>query len=327
MSHGTGHAWQPVSPCGSGCLPSRPDRVPAAAVWGRWLALIAVAASSVLLPVLRLLPAGPRSSAHRVLARTALRGIGIRLGVRGGAADFGGVLVVAGHVSWLDVLVLAAVVPGRFVARADLVSWPLLGGVARRAGVVPIERDRLRRLPDTVAVVRDRLAAGETVIAFPEGTTWCGRSYGRFRPALFQAAIDSGRPVVPVSIDYVDASGVRTTGPSFVGDEGIGASMLRILRSRGVRAAVTVGPVQQPGTDRRELAERCEWHVRRVTDVSVDMTGTRDGLSWSGHDLACPQFRGLPRPRRDHPPVSGHDRGDDRGVRHRGQRVVAARIG
>ncbi len=264
------HPWVPVSPCGAGCLPQRPARVSIPAACGRWIALVAVASCSLLLPVVRLLPARRRCAVHRLLARTALRGIGIRLDVTGrvGAVD-GGVLVVAGHVSWLDVLVLAAVLPGRFVARADLVSWPLLGVVARRAGVIPIVRDSLRRLPATVAVVRDRLIAGETVIAFPEGTTWCGRSFGRFRPALFQAAVDAGRPVLPLSVDYVDASGGRTTGPGFVGDEGIVSAMRRVLRSRGLRARVVVGARQDPGSCRRELAQRCEQHVRRTTDLGA----------------------------------------------------------
>ncbi|WP_430333375.1 lysophospholipid acyltransferase family protein [Rhodococcus sp. ACT016] len=279
------HPWVPVSPCGDGCLPPRPARVSIPAACGRWIALILVASSSLLLPVVRLLPARRRSGAHRLLARTALRGIGIRLEVTGRADVGGGVLIVAGHVSWLDVLVLAAVVPGRFVARADLVSWPLLGGVARRAGVIPIVRDSLRRLPGTVAVVRDRLVAGETVIAFPEGTTWCGRAFGRFRPALFQAAIDAGRPVLPVSIGYVDAAGDPTTDPCFVGDEGIGSAMRRVLRSRGLRAEVVVGARQDPGACRRELAQRCERHVRSGADL--DARGLLARLEDRRHERAA----------------------------------------
>lgn len=260
------HPWQPSSPCGDSCLPQRPERVSAVRALTRWFMLVAVASSSLLLPVVRLLPPDSRSVVHRGLARTALRGMGIRIAVSGRVEADRGALVVAGHISWLDVLVLAAVTPGRFVARADLLSWPLLGGVARRAGVIPIERDRLRALPGTVATIRDRLVSGETVIAFPEGTTWCGRAFGRFRPALFQAAIDAERPVVPISIDYADASDATTTGPSFVGDEGIASSMARILRSRGLQAKVVVGPRQEPGDCRRELMLRCERHVRRDAD-------------------------------------------------------------
>ncbi|QKT12397.1 lysophospholipid acyltransferase family protein [Rhodococcus sp. W8901] len=265
------HSWLPTSPCGDGCLPRRPERVPVALACGRWIALVAVASASVLLPIVRLLPRQPRVACHRMFARTALRGIGIRIDVSASPARVpGGTLVVAGHVSWLDVLVLAAVLPGRFVARADLLTWPLLGGVARRAGVIPIERGNLRGLPDTVATARDRLLAGDTVIVFPEGTTWCGRAFGRFRPALFQAAVDAQRPVQPVLVEYVDAAGAHTTGPCFVGDDSIGASMRRVLRSRGLRARVTLGALQAPGRDRRELAERCECEVRRGAAVGAD---------------------------------------------------------
>ncbi|NKT03410.1 hypothetical protein GS508_24820 [Rhodococcus hoagii] len=90
-------------------------------------------------------------------------------------------------------VVLAAVVPGRFVARADLVTWPMLGAVARRAGSSLSTATGCAACPRRSATVRDRLSAGETVIAFPEGTTWCGRAFGRFRPALFQSAIDAQR--------------------------------------------------------------------------------------------------------------------------------------
>lgn len=263
------HPWAPASPCGERCL-SGIGRVSAPTTCLRWSALVLAASSMVLFPLLRALPASTRARCHRRLARFALRGIGIRIE---GDTDLRvphGTLVVAGHVSWLDVLVLAAVVPGRFVARADLVSWPLLGAVARRARVITIERDRLRCLPATVAAVRDRLRAGETVIAFPEGTTWCGRAFGRFRPALFQSAIDAQTPVLPLSVDYLDAAGDGTTVPAFVGADTIGASMRRVLRARGLRVRVTAGEMQYPGSDRRELADRCSRQVRDGSRTTID---------------------------------------------------------
>ncbi|MDT0271147.1 lysophospholipid acyltransferase family protein, partial [Streptomyces sp. DSM 44915] len=104
-------------------------------------------------------------------------------------------LVVSGHVSWLDIFTIGAVLPGSFVARADLVDWPAVGRLARVMKVIPIDRGSLRRLPSVVHTVAERLRAGHTVVAFPEGTTWCGLAYGAFRPAMFQAAIDAARPV------------------------------------------------------------------------------------------------------------------------------------
>ena len=77
--------------------------------------------------------------------------------------------------------------------------------------VIPIERANLRRLPDVVRTVADRLRAGQTVVAFPEGTTWCGLGYGTFRPAMFQGAVDAGRPVQPLRLTYHHRDGQPST--------------------------------------------------------------------------------------------------------------------
>ncbi len=121
-----------------------------------------------------------RSHVQRRYCRLMLRCLGVRITVSGGPIrNLPGVLVVSGHVSWVDVFAIGAVMPGSFVARAELVDWPALGLIARIMKVIPIDRARLRRLPEVVAAVADRLRAGQTVVAFPEGTTWCGLGYGR----------------------------------------------------------------------------------------------------------------------------------------------------
>ena len=162
------HSWMPVSPCGTGCVRQRPEIGIARA------GLRAVGAISVLLayPFAHIVtPASRRSGMQRRFARTLLRACGIRLRVvdrrTGGAAvgpryaDPGtGVLVACGHIGWADIVVLAAVQPLAFVARADLIDWPVLGKLARVMRVVPIERERLRRLPEVVELVGRRLAAG-----------------------------------------------------------------------------------------------------------------------------------------------------------------------
>ncbi|NUP25829.1 MAG: 1-acyl-sn-glycerol-3-phosphate acyltransferase [Nocardia sp.] len=260
----------PVSPCGTGCVQQRPEIGVARA------GLRAVGAVSVLLayPFVHIVtPASRRSGAQRRFARTLLRACGIRLRVvdrRTGAAAIGsryaepgtGVLVACGHIGWADIVVLASVQPLAFVARADLIDWPVLGKLARVMRVVPIERERLRRLPDVVARVGQRLAAGERIGFFPEGTTWCGRAYGTLRPALFQAAVDTGVPVQPVRLRYLDGHGNRSTVPGFVGDDTLIDSIVRVLRARQLTAEVVLAPVEQAGADRRDLARRCERAVR-----------------------------------------------------------------
>ena len=98
--------------------------------------------------------------------------------------------------------------------------------------VIPIERTSLRRLPDVVAMVATRLRAGQTVVAFPEGTTWCGLAYGPFRPAMFQAAVDAGRPVQPLRLNYHHRDGSPSTVAAFVGDDTLIASIRRLVTAR-----------------------------------------------------------------------------------------------
>lgn len=267
----TAHAWMPSSPCGPGCI-DPVDEIGTARVIGR---LFGVAGLLVSFPVVNVVtPRGRREQVRRRYARTILGCLGIRLRVvdnrpdAGESADarFGasgaGLLIVAGHIGWTDVVVMAAVQPLGFVARADMVDWPVLGGLAKLMRVIPIERERLRELPGVVARLGERLAAGDRVAVFPEGTTWCGRAYGTMRPALFQAAVDTGTPVQPVRLRYLDANGTRTTVPGFVGDDSFGSSAKRVLRARGMVAEVVLAPVEPPGLDRRDLARRCEQAVR-----------------------------------------------------------------
>ena len=179
--------------------------------------------------------------------------------------NLNGVLVVSGHVSWVDVFVIGAVLPGSFVARADLVEWPGLGALARLMKVIPIERANLRRLPDVVRTVADRLATGQTVVAFPEATTWCGVAYGRFRPAMFQGAVDAGRPVQPLGLTYRHRDGQASTIPAFIGDDSLLESIRRVITARRTVCHVRVPSLQLPGDDRRDLAARCEAAVRGET--------------------------------------------------------------
>ncbi len=262
------HAWMPSSPCGTGCI----DRDTATVFRIVVLLRILVAVFALgLLPILVVVGlASPRARRFvtRFGARLLLFAIGIRLRVvdvrsdRERSRTDAGALFVAGHVSWTDVIVLTALRPATFVARGDLVDWPVLGLLARTMNVLPIHRRDLRALPGTVEQVRRRLDAGGTVVAFPEATTWCGQAYGSFRPAMFQAAVDSETWVQPVRLRYTDAQHHSTAATCFVGDETIGQSIGRIFRLKGIIAQVELPAPEPPGNDRRDLARRCELSAR-----------------------------------------------------------------
>ncbi|MCX5046095.1 1-acyl-sn-glycerol-3-phosphate acyltransferase [Aldersonia sp. NBC_00410] len=266
---GRAHAWMPVSACTAACIDAGGDRVGPAMAAARAAGILGVLAAY---PAALLVGRGRREEVQRRYARAVLRCLGMRVRVVDRrkpprddarfATPGRGTLVVAGHVGWTDVLAIASVQPVSFVARADLAEWPVIGPIAEFTGIVPIDRARLRQLPGVVTRIGDRLAAGDCIAAFPEGTTWCGKAYGPMRPALFQAAVDSGVPVAPVALRYLRATGEPTTVAGFVGEDSLLGSAVRLLRARGVVAEVVLLPVEAPGNDRRELAARCERAVR-----------------------------------------------------------------
>ena len=258
------HAWMPLASCDDSCVRVEPTGAIGRAL-RTWRAIYRSALALAMLPAMPLLavPLPGQVGVQRMYCRFLLRCLGVRVTKSGGPIrNVPGVLVVSSHMSWVDVLVIGAVLPGAFVTKAELVSWPGLGLMARLLKVIPIERANLRRLPDVVRTVTERLRAGQTVVAFPEGTTWCGLAYGPFKPALFQAAIDAGRPVQPLRLTYHHRDGRPSTMPAYIGGDTLARSFMRLVTARLTVAHVRVQALQLPGEDRRDLTRRCELAVR-----------------------------------------------------------------
>ncbi|MER6357885.1 lysophospholipid acyltransferase family protein [Streptomyces sp. NPDC001634] len=251
-------AWLPSAPCSpESCV----DATASAAALPRAVLRLATVlpvliTGIVLSPVVRQLPVSLRERIIRAWCRTVVRAAGVRVRITGTAPRRGGLLMVANHISWLDIPLLAAVRPGRMLAKTEIRQWPVAGALTARSGALFIERDRLRALPDTVARIADGLRAGSAVVVFPEGSTWCGRAQGRFRRAVFQAALDAGVPVQPVRLHYRLDGGPASTAPAFVGSDSLLTSLWRVVSARRLIAEVRVTPVLEPdnGTDRRGLA-------------------------------------------------------------------------
>ncbi|MFD0582352.1 lysophospholipid acyltransferase family protein [Dactylosporangium darangshiense] len=250
--------WLPRSTCGTDCLPEPTARVvPRLIVLKRIVvtgAVLLFAALSV--PVLALLPQRQLVHAQRGLARAVLAGLGIKHSASGRIPQ-SGALLVANHVSWLDVIVILAHAPARLLAKREVRAWPLIGRLAATLGTVFVDRSRPKTLPATVAEVSRNIAAGGVVAVFPEGTTWCGRMGGTFRPAMFQAAVDAGVPVVPVRLTFAQA-GVVSTVAAFIGDETLLVSLKRVLAARDLSISLRAHPKLHPAPCDRQT------HPRRV---------------------------------------------------------------
>ncbi|MET9593891.1 lysophospholipid acyltransferase family protein [Streptomyces sp. NPDC006516] len=263
-------AWLPTAPCTPrDCAGHEgPGRLPPVAV----VLLLAGCALTLLgvlcVPAVRLLEPARRDQLIRVWAFAVVRAFGVRIRVTGCPVEPGaaprGELVVANHVSWLDIPLLAVVRPARMVAKSEIRGWPVFGRIAALGGTLFIERDRLRALPGAVRALSGALAAGSSVAVFPQGSTWCGRSSGgRFRPAAFQAAIDAGAAVRPVRIGYRTARTDAAGAAAFVGDDPLAASLWRVVSAAGLTAEIRVLPLIPAGSepDRRALARAAQCAV------------------------------------------------------------------
>lgn len=184
-----------------------------------------------------------------------LRSLGIELRVDGTLRP-GATLIVANHVSWLDIAAIHAAAPqARFVSKADVRHWPLVGWLVAGAGTLFIERESKRDALRVVHQMADALRAGDAVAVFPEGTTGAGRTLLPFHANLLQAAIVTATPVQPVLLRFHQPGQVFSAAVEFVGATTLAQSLWRIVCARGL--CVQVQWLSAQGcehADRRRLA-------------------------------------------------------------------------
>lgn len=165
-------------------------------------------------------------------------------------------MVVANHVSWLDIFVIDALYPCRFVAKAEIRSWPLAGWLADKAGTVFIARGNRRDLRHIFKGLVHSLQAGERVGFFPEGTTAAQGSLLPFHANLFEAAIDASVMVQPFALSYADDAGRAHPSVDFIGDMTFAQSVVAIMKGTPIRARLHSLPAMPAaGAHRRELAQ------------------------------------------------------------------------
>lgn len=164
-------------------------------------------------------------------------------------------LVVANHVSWLDIFVINALHPCRFVAKSEIRAWPLLGWLVAQAGTVFIARGSRRDLRHAFKGLVGSLEQGQRVAFFPEGTTAAQGALMPFHANLFEAAIDAQVMVQPYALEYLDADSEHHPTVDFSGDISFASSIVAVLSGGAVRARlVCLAPLDARGTHRRELA-------------------------------------------------------------------------
>ena len=242
------------------------------AAWRLWRAITHIV-SGFLIILLRF----PRFSAEQraihvqVWSREMLARLGIRLEVQGEAALPGPLLLVANHISWLDIASLHAARFCRFVSKADVARWPVIGTLATGVGTLFIQRESRRDAMRVVHHMAESLQAGDVLAVFPEGTTSDGVDLLPFHANLLQAAITSGTPVQPVALQFFDTrTGERSLAPCYVGDDTLLGSVWRTVRARGITVRFVFGqPQEAQGRERRAWAQELREEVIRLRASSA----------------------------------------------------------
>ncbi len=185
-----------------------------------------------------------------------LSALGVSLQV-GGTPRPGATLFVSNHISWLDILAINAVQPVRFVSKADVRHWPLLGWLVACGGTLFIERERKRDALRVVHLVADALKQGEKVAVFPEGTTGDGHGLLPFHANLLQAAIATETPVQAIALRFSDSQQAVSPAVAFLGDTTLVQSLWLVVMATGLCAQVHLLPPQATRQlDRRALSDR-----------------------------------------------------------------------
>jgi 1-acyl-sn-glycerol-3-phosphate acyltransferase len=214
---------------------------------------------------------GPARRMDRIArwSRRVLRTFGITVEETGGLPVLQNALLVANHISWVDVFVINACYPSHFVAKSEVRGWPLIGPLSALAGTVFVARERPSQLKTTVGQLARKLRAGERIACFPEGTSAAQGDLQPFRANLFEAAVEAGVPVQALAVSYVDDDGAPHAAVEYIATTSLAASMLAILGGKPIRARLQALPVQDGGgASRRALAAASHAQVRAALDAA-----------------------------------------------------------
>lgn len=226
----------------------------------------------------------PEKFVPRWWHRLTLRCLGVRVHVTGAPSDQRPLLIASNHASWTDIMVIGAHADVRYIAKSDVARWPGWGTVARLNRTVFVDRERRGKTGEQASQVAERMASGDAMVLFPEGTTADNNFLLPFKTSLFGAAEmaleQSGVDTLyiqPVAVAYTRLNGVAMNRSeraltSWAGAEGLWPHVLRLLKARAVDAQLRFGqPIAYTAhSSRKAVARRVEAEVRSMFAGMVD---------------------------------------------------------
>lgn len=184
-----------------------------------------------------------------------------------------GALVVANHVSWIDIFVISSVLPVAFISKAEVRQWPIFGWLAAKNDTVFLKRGSRGHAREIGLQITSLLAVNRHVAVFPEGTTTDGTHVQHFHAALIQPALAEGYPVLPLAISYWEPDGERSLAPRYDGDISLGACTQTILgRKRLVARLISTPVLGLAGEDRKQVAAAARQAITLAAGLPLPST-------------------------------------------------------
>lgn len=167
-----------------------------------------------------------------------------------------GVMFVANHISWSDIHALNSKIALRFIAKAEIRSWPVFGYLVEKANTLFIDRSKKQEAAKIVNITAASLKAGDNLCFFPEGTTTDGKQVLPFKSSVLQAAIAANSRIWPVAIRYVNSDGSININVAYAGETSLIDSMHQVIKQKNTLVELHfLSPIDSAGKDRRHLTQ------------------------------------------------------------------------
>ena len=177
-------------------------------------------------------------------------------------------LICSNHLSYLDILVYAAVLPCVFVSKREVARWPAIGWFARAGGTIFVDRQSRTGTGEVTRQIASVFEQGVPVLLFPEGTSTDGSMVQRFHPSLLEPAVQRDAEMIAAAIGY-RALDAHERDMCWYGDAAFTPHLLRAMTRRGIRAEVEFYPSPAAHRERKaaaiELREQVQAMRRRMT--------------------------------------------------------------
>ncbi|MGL6072117.1 lysophospholipid acyltransferase family protein [Craterilacuibacter sp.] len=229
-----------------------------------------------------------RAVITRAWARKMLSIFGVEVKISGNNPGFypPNTLLVANHVSWLDIIALSSGTVSRFVAKKEIGDWPIVGTMAKNGGTLFIDRSNRRDASRINGQLAEALTQGGCMSVFPEGTTSDGFGLLPFKASLFESALLAKSRVQPVAIRYLDANGKQTAAISYVGDHTFGQILKRLLAMKKLVVELHYGQILQAGAE--PLATRFQLSAAARREILSGLNLSDDTQDTAAQTPACP---------------------------------------